>query len=257
MINQTQQIKILYQDEFLVAVHKPANMLVHKSMIDKHETIYLMQVLRDQIGQYVYPLHRLDKPTSGVILFALSSESARDFSAVIEQGLTHKTYLAVLRGYAPERLDIDYALKEKLDKKTDAKAKQNKEAQSAITGGRLLASIEIPEPVGRYQQARFSLVQLCPVTGRKHQLRRHMAHIRHPIIGDTTHGDGTQNRFARQVLDFHQLALCAVQFQCFHPYKRCVLNVKSAPSADLQKLVDLFDVETESIYSPEKSFIQV
>lgn len=253
MLSEISELKILYRDEYLIAVHKPANMLVHKSMIDRHETIYLMQCLRDQIGQYVYPLHRLDKPTSGVILFALSNDSARRFSSVIEQGLTVKTYLAVIRGYAPSCIEIDYPLKEKLDKKTDAKAKQDKAPQSAFTQGKCMAQLEVPEPVGRYQQARFSLVQLIPKTGRKHQLRRHMAHIRHPILGDTTHGDGVQNRFARQVLNFHQLALCAVQMQCFHPYTKQFIDVKSTPDDNLQKLIDLFEVGTESIYSPSKS----
>jgi tRNA pseudouridine65 synthase len=210
-------LNILFQDEDIVVVHKPANMLVHKSMIDRHETEFLMKILRDQIGQYVYPVHRLDKPTSGVILFALSSDIARVLAQQFEEHTIQKEYHAVVRGFAPESAFIDYALKEKLDPIADKKANKNKEAQDAQTQMLKLGELAMPIPVGRYPGARFSLVKLLPKTGRKHQLRRHMAHIRHPIIGDTTHGDGKQNRFARDVLHFNKLALCATKLSFVHP----------------------------------------
>lgn len=234
-------LKILYQDQDLVVVHKPAGMLVHRSMIDRHERIFLMQVLRDQIGQHVFPVHRLDKPTSGIMVFALSSEIAKILGEQFAEHQVDKHYLAVVRGYSPEHLLIDYPLKEQLDKKTDRLAQSNKAAQAAITVLSRLATVELPHPVGRYEQARFSLVKLSPKTGRKHQLRRHMAHIRHPIIGDTTHGDGTQNKFARSILDFHSLALIAFEINLKHPITHKQLSIKSAPDETLAQLLTHFE----------------
>ena len=192
-------LKIIYQDDDIVAVHKPSGMLVHKSKIDRHETVFLLQVLRDQIGQYVYPIHRLDKPTSGIILFGLNPKIAKELSQAFVSKQIEKSYIAVVRGFVSDQI-IDYPLKEILDKMTDAKAQKDKAAQDAITSLETLAYLEFDSPLGKHQTARFSLVKLLPKTGRKHQLRRHMAHIRHPIIGDTTHGDGKQNRYAIQHL---------------------------------------------------------
>ena len=233
-------LTILYQDDDIVVVHKPSNMLVHKSMIDRHETEFLMKILRDQIGQYVYPVHRLDKPTSGVILFALSSDVARVLAQQFEAHTIHKEYHAVVRGFAPESAFIDYALKEKLDPIADKKANKNKEAQEAQTDMLKLGELSLPIPVGRYPGARFSLVKLQPKTGRKHQLRRHMAHIRHPIIGDTSHGDGKQNRFARDVLGFSKLALCATKLRFVHPTTGDEMTCKTAFEDDFQVLVERF-----------------
>ena len=128
-----EELEIIYQDEHIVAINKPSGLLVHRSLIDKRETRFAIQILRDQIGQYVYPVHRLDKPTSGVLLFALSKEVARVLSEqIVAHGFT-KEYLAIVRGYIEESGIIDYPLKEVLDKMTDGKAKQDKPAQSAVT----------------------------------------------------------------------------------------------------------------------------
>jgi tRNA pseudouridine65 synthase len=233
-------LTILYIDEYLVVVHKPANMLVHKSMIDRHETEFLMKILRDQIGHYVYPVHRLDKPTSGVIMFALSSDVARLLAQQFELHTIQKEYIAVLRGFSPQQISIDYALKEKLDPIADKKAKQDKEPQEAQTDMLKLAELSLAIPVGRYSGARFSLVKLLPKTGRKHQLRRHMGHISHPIIGDTTHGDGKQNQFARDHLNFSKLALCATKLSFMHPITQQLMMCETALEADFQAVVDLF-----------------
>ena len=141
-----------------------------------------MQMLRDQIGQHVFPVHRLDRPTSGVLVFALSSDMARILNEQFTAKQIEKTYFAIVRGHTHESGEIDYPLKEKLDKIADKKAKQDKPAQSAVTDYQTLKTFELAYPVGRYQSARYSLVKLIPLTGRKHQLRRHMSHIRghHP-----------------------------------------------------------------------------
>ena len=107
-------LKIIYHDDDIVAVHKPSGMLVHKSNIDRHETVFLLQALRNQIGQYVYPIHRLDKPTSGIILFALNRVVAKCLSDAFVNKQVEKAYIAVVRGYVEDQT-IDYPLKEILD----------------------------------------------------------------------------------------------------------------------------------------------
>ena len=210
-------LKILYQDDYVVAIHKPAGLLVHRSMIDRHETQFAMQMLRDQIGQHVFPVHRLDRPTSGVLIFALSADVARLLGEQFAGHDIAKTYFAIVRGHIKEPGTIDYALKEKLDKIADKRAKQDKEAQEAQTEYVPLQHFELPFAVSRYPSARYTLVRLHPKTGRKHQLRRHMCHINHPILGDTTHGDGKHNKFVREQFEFNRLALTCQQMTIKHP----------------------------------------
>ncbi len=215
------QLEILYKDDYIVVVNKPSGLLVHKSMIDRHERYYAMKMLRDQLGgKWVYPLHRLDKPTSGVLVFALSSEYAREFSKVFASREIQKSYIAVVRGFTDERGVIDHPLKEKLDKMTDAKADKNKEAQEAITHYQRLATVELPFALGRYESVRYSLVRLFPKTGRKHQLRRHMKHISHHILGDTKYGRGEHNKLVRREFGAYRLMLHAHTLELYHPYKK-------------------------------------
>ncbi len=224
---EEEHLEIIYQDEYIVAINKPSNLLVHRSWIDKDETRFAIQMLRDQIGQYVFPVHRLDKPTSGVLLFALNKESAKELSEQMKVGAFKKEYLAVVRGYTDESGEIDYALKEVLDKMTDAKARTDKEAQEAVTFYEKLAQVELPYPVGRYDTTRYSLVRLRPQTGRKHQLRRHMKHILHPIVGDTKYGRGEHNRFFREQYDCHRLLLHASVLTIRHPVTKEELTLRA------------------------------
>ena len=161
------ELKIIYQDEHLVAIDKPSGLLVHRSLIDKRETRFALQLVRDQIGQYVFPVHRLDRPTSGVLLFALSSDIARIVGESFANHQVKKHYYAIVRGHVDDLGVIDYPLKEILDKKADKQANQDKEAQSAITGYRCVAKAELPYPVGRYQSSSKSAcsVILSCVTG--------------------------------------------------------------------------------------------
>lgn len=224
------KLNILYQDEFLVAVDKPAGMLVHRSFLDKHETQFVMQTLRDQIGQHVFPLHRLDRPTSGVLLFGLSAEVARVMGE--QQSQWQKTYLAVVRGYVKTALLLDYPLFEQHDAIADKYADLDKDAQEARTALWPLAQVELPYPVGRYPMARYSLLALKPLTGRKHQLRRHCAHLLHPIVGDTTHGDGKHNQLFRTQLNCHRLLLHAACLSVWHPYLQRWLRIEAPLPAD-------------------------
>lgn len=233
-------LNILYKDEHIVVVHKPSGLLVHRSKIDRYETVFLMQELRNQIDQQVFPVHRLDKPTSGVMVMALNSNTARLLSEMFAEKQVHKTYLAIVRGYLEDQI-IDYPLKEELDKISDKLADPNKEAQSAITEVKVLAKAELPFPVSRYNTGRFSVVKLTPLTGRKHQLRRHLAHIRHPIIGDTSHGDGKQNQYARKHLHLNRLGLLASELSFKHPVTAQEMSFATALDEDLKQAFAVFD----------------
>ncbi|MRI31391.1 tRNA pseudouridine(65) synthase TruC [Endozoicomonas sp. OPT23] len=214
---EAETLEILYQDEYLVAVNKPSGLLVHRSMIDRNETRFALQIVRNQVGQHVFPLHRLDKPTSGVLLFGLSSDVARIAGKQFEENTVKKSYLAVVRGYAPESGFIDHALKEELDKIADKKARQDKPAQEAQSEFKRLAIVELPIAIERYPQSRYSLVEVRPKTGRKHQVRRHMKHIAHPIIGDAKHGKGVHNRYFAEHFDAGRLLLHCQSMSLEHP----------------------------------------
>ncbi|KER03564.1 tRNA pseudouridine(65) synthase TruC [Photorhabdus temperata] len=233
-------LEVLYQDEYIVAVNKPAGWLVHRSWLARHETRFVMQTLRDQIGQHVFPVHRLDRPTSGVLLMALSSDVARQLSQQFEYHQLQKTYHAVVRGYVLEPDIIDYALVEELDKIADKFADSDKEAQPSVTYYRPLAKVECPVEIGRYPTSRFSLLELTPKTGRKHQLRRHMAHIRHPIIGDTTHGDLRQNRGIITHYQTSRLMLHASLLELNHPVTGEKLSLTAKWDASWQHLMQQF-----------------
>jgi tRNA pseudouridine synthase C len=241
-------LDILYQDDELIAINKPAGMLVHRSWLDKHETQFAMQTLRDQIGQHVFPIHRLDRPTSGVLLFALNSEMARLMSEQFEQHQTQKSYLAVVRGYLEGEGEIDYPLKVILDKIAD-KFSQEKEAQQAVTFYRQLAKVEMPYPAGKHNSARYSLVALFPKTGRKHQLRRHMKHLFHPIMGDSKYGDLHQNRALTTHTGCSRLMLHAYQLSFKHPKTQQAITICAPLDEQWQQLCQHFNWPIQHILS--------
>jgi len=169
----------------LIAIDKPSGLLVHRSALDRHEHNNAMRTLRAQSGQYLYPVHRLDKPTSGVLVFALSKDAATTVSTQFEHGLVQKNYLAVVRGHCNEGGTIDHAVRDR-----DAK---DKKPANAITRYTTTATIELPHHVDRYPTTRYSLLQVQPKTGRRHQIRLHMKHMSHPIVGDTNYGKTLHN----------------------------------------------------------------
>lgn len=217
MNNDDTALKIRYQDECIVAIDKPPGLLVHRSELDRHETRFAVQLLRDQLGRHVYPAHRLDRPTSGVLLFAFDSKTASHLGQQMMAREVGKTYEAIVRGWTTGSGVVDYALKYKLDKIAEKHKRPQREAQPALSEYHTLANYELPFASGRYSSSRYSHIRLHPFTGRKHQLRRHMVHLRNPIIGDTTHGDGKQNKFMREQFSFENLALSCTQLQFAHP----------------------------------------
>ena len=236
-------LEILFHDESLVAINKPSGLLVHRSPIDKYETRFAMQMTRDQIGQHVFPVHRLDKPTSGVLLFALSSEVANLLTKQFTAMAMHKTYLAVVRGYTNNSGVVDSDLQEEWDKMTDNLVDKDKSAQSAITHYDCLSTTELPFSVGRYQTARYSLVSLQPLTGRRHQLRRHMKRIFHPIVGDTTHGDGKQNNFLREQFGLSRLMLHAKSMEFTHPITGQAVLLEAGIPEDFSQMLKGLQLE--------------
>ena len=232
-----ESLDIIFQDEYLVAINKPSGLLTHRSLIDQGETRFAIQLLRDQINQYVYPVHRLDKPTSGVLLFALSKEIAQVVSEQISAHEFKKQYLAIVRGYCEPRGVIDYPLKEILDKMTDRRAQKDKLPQEAITDFETIDQIELNYPVGKYKTSRYSLLKLMPQTGRKHQLRRHLKHIHHPIIGDTRYGRGEHNRFFRAQFNSHRLLLHASQVAFRHPVFNQMQIIKAPVDVHFAQLI--------------------
>lgn len=213
-----EKLDIIYQDDYYVAINKPAGLLVHPSIIDKHEPDNALHLLQKQIERPVYMIHRLDKPTSGVLLFGLSSEAARKSVADFTLGDVRKIYLAVVRGYTEEQQVIDYPLKSVPDKIMRGREKQGKAPKPALTMIRQLATVELPVAVGQFPTSRYSLVEAHPKTGKMHQIRRHMKHIRHPLIGDTKYGDPLHNRYFRERWHAHRLLLAATELEFRHPY---------------------------------------
>ena len=224
-------LNIIYRDEHLIAIHKPAGLLVHRTVLDRHETRFAVQILRDQIGQYVHPVHRLDRGTSGVLLFALDRDIGRELGKQFETQQIDKTYLAVVRGHPAEAGVIDHPLTRQFDDYEFRSPDTIGEAQNAVTRYRRLAVTELPHRVDLYPTSRYALLELKPETGRRHQIRRHLKHIAHPIIGDATYGKGRHNRLFQDLFGCRRLLLACLEMRLTHPVSKEPL-VLTAPLAE-------------------------
>ena len=211
-------IKCLYQDEYLIVINKPSGLLTHRSDIDKYETQNAVDLLEQQVGKAVFPIHRLDKPTSGALVFALDKSTANKLSSDFVAQKIKKKYLALVRGFTQEEAIIDYPLKVLWSSK-------NKTSQEAVTEYKRLIITEIPYPVGKYQTSRYSLLEVSPKTGRSRQIRRHLKHVFHPIVGDTAHGDGKHNTLFREQFNVYRLLLHAWKLEFIHPHSQEKISV--------------------------------
>ncbi len=223
-------LEILYRDDRIVAVNKPSGLLVHRSALDAHEARFAVQILRDQIGCRVHPVHRLDKGTSGVLLFALDSDTAGRLGTAFETQAVEKTYLAVVRGHPPESGVIDHPLARRFDPAERREPVPDAPPQPARTRFRRLAVAELPYRVDRYPTSRYALLELAPETGRRHQIRRHLKHIAHPIIGDATFGKGRHNRLFAELFGANRLLLACTRMRLAHPRDGTPLDL-AAPLA--------------------------
>ena len=219
-------LRVLFEDEAIVAIYKPANMLVHRSAIDRHETQFVLQTLRNQLDQHVIPVHRLDKPTSGVILFSKNSYCAHQLQQQFAARQITKLYLAICRGHIQATSLVDRPVKLRGIKANSNQSMLSKPAQSIISPLAHATLNYSVEP--QYPQSRYSLVLLSPITGRQHQLRYHMKHLSHPIIGDVKYGKSTHNHFFCQQLQQRRLYLSASHLQFTHPISQQTVLV-SAP----------------------------
>jgi tRNA pseudouridine65 synthase len=206
-------------------VAKPSGLLVHRTALDSRATSFAVQRLRDQLGRPVYPAHRLDRATSGVLLFALEPAVHARLAAAFEAGEVAKRYLAIVRGWPAEALTIDHALS-RLEEDAPGAARP---ARTHLTR---LATAELPLRVDRYPTSRYALVELEPLSGRRHQLRRHLRHADHPIIGDTTYGQGRHNRLFRERFGSTRLLLHALSLRLRHPLTGEWLSIVAPPPAD-------------------------
>lgn len=221
-------LEILFEDEYLIAINKPAGLLVHRTSIAAHETIFALQLLRDQIGQHVHPVHRLDRPTSGILLFAKNEEILPSLKSLFSEREMQKKYLTIVRGI-PELNSgcIDHPLK----------SERSGRLQEARTSFRVLATSEMPfNSTGRYPTSRYSLLEVEPETGRTHQIRRHMAHMRHYILGDKKHGDNKQNIFLEKEFGLQNLMLHAKHLAFVHPKLLQKVEINCTPPLHFLKL---------------------
>ncbi len=203
MINQ---FEILYADDHLIAIHKPAGIHVHPTVLSKGEDS-CMRILRDQIGKWVYTVHRLDRATSGVLLFALDSDTARQVIQLFTDRQIKKCYWAVVR-VIPASGNNTIIQGRRRNRITPAEA---------VTVFKRLAETELPLAIGKFPTARYSLAEIYPQTGRKNQIRKHFVHISHPIVGDVRFGDGKHNRLFREHFDCQRLLLMAMSLAFRHP----------------------------------------
>jgi tRNA pseudouridine65 synthase len=213
------KLEILFEDEYYIAINKPAGVLVHRTNLAKEEEELLaVQMLREQIGQKVYPLHRIDRPTSGVLLFGKNSEATSLLQPLFPTAKVKKNYLSIVRGHVAEHGLIGHPLKKNLyGALQEAKTEYWKLDQAEIA----FASSS------RYPTSRYSLIRAYPHTGRMHQIRRHLAHARHYVIGDNTHGDNKQNNFFRTQFGLFNMLLHAWDLSFDHPYSGKIVEIKA------------------------------
>jgi tRNA pseudouridine65 synthase len=216
-------LSILFRDDSLIAVDKPAGLAVHRGWAREHDVA--MVRLRDQIGARVFPVHRLDRATSGVLLFALSADMAARACAWFASGQAEKTYLALVRGVPPEEILIDHPLPPGEDPRAPRVAARTLIVRREVFG-------------------RYSLVEARPLTGRLHQVRRHLKHISCPLIGDVNYGKGEHNRLFRERHGLHRLFLHAMRLRLPHPVEGGQLDIGSPLPADLQAVLRALRAES-------------
>ncbi|MBK6264453.1 pseudouridylate synthase [Marivirga sp. S37H4] len=227
-----ESLEIIYRDDTIVAVNKPHGLLVHRTKMANDADEFALQILRDQLGQKVYPAHRIDRKTSGILLFALDPETERQLNALFASQAIKKEYWAIVRGYIPEAGTIDYTLK-----------KENGKMQEAVTHFKRLASTEIDVPLGKHLTSRYSLVEVKPETGRMHQIRKHLAHINYPIIGDRPHGCNKQNKLFKEKWEMDRMMLHAFKMQFNHPVDGKEVIIEAKLSEDFQRTLKFLSFE--------------
>lgn len=223
-------LEIIYQDDYLVAINKPHGLLVHRTKIATETDVFALQLLRNQLGQRVYPVHRIDRKTSGVLLFALDEENNSKTTALFRDQEIEKSYLAIVRGFTDCEGTIDYALK-----------KENGQFQDSVTHYNTLAQSEIAVPLGKFDTSRYSLVEVKPETGRMHQIRKHLAHIDHPIIADRPHGCNKQNKLFKETWKMDSMLLHAKELRFIHPVNGELVHIQANISSEFERTLSFLN----------------
>jgi tRNA pseudouridine65 synthase len=221
-------LDILFRDKHLIAINKPHDLLVHRSPIAADAAEFALQLLRDQVGQKVYPVHRIDRKTGGVLLFAFNKPIEIEMQKQFADNLVGKKYLAILRGHTPDNGEIDYPLR-----------KENGVLQDAFTNYHTLNRAELDVSFGKHATSRYSLVEATPKTGRMHQLRKHFAHIFHPIIGDRTHGCNKQNKLFTEKWEMNTMLLHASSLTFNHPVSNETIIIEAALQQEFIRMMKL------------------
>lgn len=221
-------LDVVYEDADLLAVNKPAGLLVHRSAIAADEKVFLLDEVRAYVGAPVFLAHRLDRATSGVLLLAKSREVAAELGRQFMARRVEKSYLAIVRGWPEAEGVIDYALPD---------SRERSARKPALTRWRVLAGAELPIALGKYPQQHYALIEARPETGRYRQIRKHLHHVSHHIIGDTSHGRGDHNRLWRIQFGVHRLLLHAWRLQFQHPLTQAILHLQAAPDADWDRVL--------------------
>lgn len=203
-------VNIIFEDEYIMAVYKPNNILVHHSVMANNQLdeLSLVQLIQQQLNKKYYPIHRLDRKTSGIILFAKQKEYVNMFQNLFLNNEIQKTYYGLVRGHIPEIGKIE----------SPVKGRDANQHKDALTFYKRIKTFNLPIQVGPYENSRYSLVSLTPKTGRLHQLRIHMNKISHPLIGDSKYGDRFHNRMFETKFKNEAMFLHAKTLEFKHPY---------------------------------------
>lgn len=223
-------LDILYRDEYFIAINKPHGLLVHRSSIAADAEEFALQILRDQIGVKVNPVHRIDRKTGGVLLFAFDKAVEVAMQQQFMDNKVGKKYLAIVRGHTPDTEEIDYPLR-----------KENGTEQEAFTAYTTLKRAELEVPYGKHATSRYSLVEVIPQTGRMHQIRKHMSHIFHPIIGDRTHGCNKQNKLFKEQWEMTTMLLHASLLNFAHPITQEIVNIDAPLQDEFKRVMQLMN----------------
>lgn len=202
--------------------------MVHRSPIAADADEFAVQLLRDQLGQKVFPVHRLDRKTGGVLLFALDNEINKHMNVAFMERKVAKKYFALVRGFSPESGTIDYPL-------FDEKGRSHE----ALTYYKTIERFEVSVPFGKHETSRYSLIEANPETGRMHQLRRHFAHLFYPIIGDRPHGCNKQNKLFLEKWGMNTMLLHAAELMFQHPVTGKEIVVKARLQSEFNRVLDL------------------
>ncbi len=226
-------LEIIYQDDDLAVINKQHGLAVHASAMIGNTDTFALQMLRDQLQQHVYPAHRIDRKTSGILVFALNKEMHSEMEILFRERHITKTYQALVRGFTDKSGRIDHPLEN-----------SSGQLQEALTEYRCREKFELPLPFGEHPTSRYSLLEINLLTGRTHQIRRHMNHLRHPIIGDRPHGCNKQNRLFKEHFNLDVMLLHAWRMNFIHPNTQKEIRLEASHSSEFERIVNILRVKS-------------